>query len=335
MSSRFSCTFSGFTRWSHAEHSDISFSAGTDPAHITAYHDHWGRVNPWVLEGGHKLTDGSVLPTEALVPVDRFVRSEFFNDFLNRERIGRHGLAAQISSGREILHLSLVRQDRRGPFHRTELSQVERLVPFVRQAIAADRVAAELRAQCAAISDALDMLPYAVFVFGPKLVTNGEARRMLSAWPSVFSANRHTLRIANPSADAALQRRIAQARTPAAAVDAPFLIRLSSDARVQISVLAGFNGATWAHGRPPIVVMRECLPPRLLSEQLVRRYGLTPREASLVNELQAHHSMRAAAERLGISFATARTHLARVFRKIGVHSQRDLLALTRHRSAGE
>jgi DNA-binding CsgD family transcriptional regulator/PAS domain-containing protein len=61
--------------------------------------------------------------------------------------------------------------------------------------------------------------------------------------------------------------------------------------------------------------------------RLRARYGLTAAEAVFALEIVKGDGKPATAERLGISFATARTHLSRIFEKTGVHRQAELVRL--------
>ncbi|MEW5686409.1 MAG: LuxR C-terminal-related transcriptional regulator [Pseudomonadota bacterium] len=62
-------------------------------------------------------------------------------------------------------------------------------------------------------------------------------------------------------------------------------------------------------------------------QRLRRRYGLTAAEAVFALEIVKGDGKPAVAERLGISFSTARTHLSRIFEKTGVHRQAELVRL--------
>lgn len=60
---------------------------------------------------------------------------------------------------------------------------------------------------------------------------------------------------------------------------------------------------------------------------LQRVFGLTPAERAVAIELLDGCGLKAAAERLGISIATARTHLSHIFAKTGTHRQAQLVRL--------
>ena len=65
----------------------------------------------------------------------------------------------------------------------------------------------------------------------------------------------------------------------------------------------------------------------LRRRQLGEDFGLTPAEAAVAVEVLEADGLQAAAGRLGISLATARTHLAHVFDKTGTRRQAQLVRL--------
>lgn len=65
----------------------------------------------------------------------------------------------------------------------------------------------------------------------------------------------------------------------------------------------------------------------LLARLRVRLPQLTPRDCDVVRCLLEGQSTSAMAERLGLTLASARTYLKRVYRKLGVSGQRDLMGM--------
>jgi DNA-binding CsgD family transcriptional regulator len=63
------------------------------------------------------------------------------------------------------------------------------------------------------------------------------------------------------------------------------------------------------------------------SEWPRRDLGLTPAEVRFTHEILKGDGLQAAADRLGISVTTARTHLAHVFGKTGTRRQAELVRL--------
>jgi hypothetical protein len=334
LSRRFGCTFSGFVRWNRGDDSQVLAQIGLDESFLRAYHQHYAAVNPWIraLHLRGPLPDGAVLPTERFVPAANLRCSEFYNDFA-KYLPAAHGIAAQINSHAGVLHLSLIRGSDIGEFTAGDLREMEAVMPNLRAAVAADRHTAEIRAEARATRDALDALGYPVFVLGRAPFANTAARQLLAAWPSVFRFSGGTLTIAQPDANAALQRRLSHASRGALIPHSPFTLRIGSRTALRITVIGGFAGAAWALLRPPLVMIEQIKPRTDVEAMLASRYGLTPREAQFVVTLTVADQVRVASDNLGISAQTGRLHLARACRKIGVHSQRELMALLRHLSS--
>lgn len=81
-------------------------------------------------------------------------------------------------------------------------------------------------------------------------------------------------------------------------------------------------------GAPAALIVEASAPtPRDGAQRLRLSYGLTEAEARFAEEILKGDGKRAAAERCGITYATARTHLSRIFEKTGVHRQAALVRL--------
>lgn len=65
----------------------------------------------------------------------------------------------------------------------------------------------------------------------------------------------------------------------------------------------------------------------LLARLRARHPQLTPRDCDVVRSLLDGQSSAAMAERLGLTLASARTYVKRVYRKLGVSGQRDLMGM--------
>jgi DNA-binding NarL/FixJ family response regulator len=66
--------------------------------------------------------------------------------------------------------------------------------------------------------------------------------------------------------------------------------------------------------------------PRLLeSDKLSTALSITPREREIINGLVSYRRLSTVADLLGISVHTARNHLKSIFRKLGLHSQDELV----------
>jgi DNA-binding NarL/FixJ family response regulator len=55
------------------------------------------------------------------------------------------------------------------------------------------------------------------------------------------------------------------------------------------------------------------------------QYRLSPRESEVIEYLIRGRNAKHVAEKLYISESTAKTHISNIYRKVGVHSQQELL----------
>lgn len=97
------------------------------------------------------------------------------------------------------------------------------------------------------------------------------------------------------------------------------------DGRIHVTIVMveGLNGV-----RQIVATLRQIAQVHAIHlGQAIRRYGLTPAEARLLDILCAGASMPQAAMQLGVARTTARTHLQRIFDKSGARRQSDLQRL--------
>ena len=70
-----------------------------------------------------------------------------------------------------------------------------------------------------------------------------------------------------------------------------------------------------------------------LAEHLGAKYDLTPREREIALLLSQGRSLPYIQEKLSIAEGTARTHVAHIYQKLGVHSRQEFLDLVEQFSA--
>jgi DNA-binding CsgD family transcriptional regulator len=92
---------------------------------------------------------------------------------------------------------------------------------------------------------------------------------------------------------------------------------------ITMVMVEGLNGV-----RQIVATLRQIAQSRAIHlGQAIRRFGLTPAEARLLDILCAGASVPQAAVKLGVAPTTARTHLQRIFDKSGARRQSDLQRL--------
>ena len=93
-----------------------------------------------------------------------------------------------------------------------------------------------------------------------------------------------------------------------------------------LSVAFGRPTFAWAEARPGKQVDVGASPGY---EELMAlagtRFGLSPREEEVLALIGHGHTRQEVADALGISLQTAKTHVARIYHKLDVHSQQEML----------
>jgi DNA-binding CsgD family transcriptional regulator len=86
----------------------------------------------------------------------------------------------------------------------------------------------------------------------------------------------------------------------------------------------------WMIGRRPAAIVLISDPEaemRLRADELRERFGFTPAEATFAMEIAKGDGRKAAADRLGITVGTARSHLSSIFDKTGARRQAELVRI--------
>jgi DNA-binding CsgD family transcriptional regulator len=272
----------------------------------------------------HKIklqADGAVVATTRHAVETDYVRSAVYNDFFRRHDFEHH-LAVRLlpmSAACGEVGLMLNRGRKQREFTDAEIREVRNVLPSLTAAV---RVARELdRAQCRARE--LEALVAAMGDDVPKVVLDPDGHVVFAHSPTggldvspfvtLLCDPHHPIRA---SAEALFGRR------NGATVQLSHRVRLpdGTSFRAELSICPGLY-----LGRPLVVVRwsptSSSIPPAW------SRFGLSPAEAAILAELVAGGSNLEIGARLFISPETVRTHLTRIFKKMGVRSRLDAVVI--------
>jgi DNA-binding CsgD family transcriptional regulator len=293
-----------------------------------SYNEHYSKLNVWRSQGRSLFVPGRVNLTEELCPRAVLERSAFYHEYIRY--IGSYGIAMVVSrEGTGVLNLSAHRH--KGQYGEGEREIARFLLPHLNRAWSAHQRLTQL----VAAESVLDQLQLGV-VF---LRTGALATYCNSVADEIFRAEDGlTLRKGVISAsDRLAEQRLCKAIEHALSPDRPLgpasvAVPRPSLRRSYQVVAAPLRGRLQQFapmGAPRAVVfIRD--PDRLEPTEanlLVQLYGLTPKEATLTANLAAGESVERAAEKMGMKYQTARTHLRRIFSKTGTSRQAELLLL--------
>jgi DNA-binding CsgD family transcriptional regulator len=233
------------------------------------------------------------------------------------------------------------RDPRSGDFAPEEVALLQALSPHLVRAVGLSRHLGALEGN-RQLSDALlDVAARPVIVVEPdgRIVQANQA-----AWRILDSADgllvrRDRLTAARWADTSAVRRRVrATAERNIAACEAMAVVRRSGALPYSVAMTpVPIDAVGMERSRVLVAVFivdPHSIPPDMASA-LQTAYGLTPAEASLV-ELLAHDtpSLVEAADRLGVSQATIKTHLRHCYQKTGARRQTELIRLALTSVAG-
>lgn len=258
---------------------------------------------------------------------EEIARSPYYRDLLARFGL-RWFAGVKVGAGEDVWCLALQRTIAQGPFAPAEVKQLASLSRHL--AGAAELARAFASAGANAAMQAFEISGAAVMMLdrsGEVVRANAVAerligddlqivrRRLASFDPNATAALDRALRALIWASESALQLPVIFPRKRGR----PILIYLSRPATM---IRDGFG---MCRAIAVLVDLQAC-PPAVQSD-LIRAFRLTPAEARLAIQLANGNSIETAAERLSITYETARNVLKSIFHKTEIRRQTQLVAL--------
>jgi len=311
-------------------------AAGATPDHLAAIAAAPAsrRLPRWVADIGA----GCVTPVSAIEPDRAFVRSMFYNECVRPAGDFYGILAAPLRTPSCHLYLTASRRHGHADYTDEDSAALARLMPHVTRAMRVnDRLArADL---CAAAADAaLDRLDAGVIlvdVAGQVLFANPVADAILSRGTGLCRGH-EGLGVTDPLAARALRRLIVACARQPGGDDGRLEIPRGQGRQPLRLLVSRFPAArdrialSWLGTVQPAAIVVVCDPDaaqQRRADALRARFGLTASEVDVALEIVKGDGRQGTADRLGITLATASTHLQHVFSKTGVSRQAELVRL--------
>lgn len=316
-------------------------ASGWDAASLMSYAAHFGGINPW-LPGLVAAPVRTVLYSGELLPLTTLHGSEFFHDFL--KPIGD----VDASTGMKLVEHG----GRLGAFTLSHASRetdrlraggariLESLAPRMRRSL-------DIARTCATASWPRDAFSLIDAMIEPTmLVTRQGCLVRANPAASELIAVHDVVRLGAGDRvqfiDASLSRMFAVGLQAACSAGGPHERDpmngspvTTRSGRLALTVLGlrpdmirmqGMTTLLAAGDLALVVVQRYGSGAVDVGRILLGRYGLSPSEARLAQAMDGSRSLPTVAQDLGISHETARSHLKRIFVKLGVSRQSELIA---------
>ncbi|GLS45954.1 helix-turn-helix transcriptional regulator [Methylobacterium brachythecii] len=308
---------------------------------MDAYARHFGAINPWVSVL-LRSSPMAAICGERELPYSELRKSEFYQDWLRPigEVDGSSGIKLLDSGGRFgalTLSYDVKRTDRIYP----DIARLlQALAPRIERSLNISRVGvgASWRAEGTSLVGAIAD-PALVVTWDGRLLdanTPGSDLMLSGAAFRLGAADRLRLKDARMTArfQAALRAACQGRQSPEPAGGLRFSTLAGDFALTIVSLrpdLTRMRGLTpWlAAGEIALVVLKRCGSRRRAdaAEILSQRHRLSPAEVRLVLAMDGKRALPEVAADLAISYETARWHLKRIFAKLGISRQAELVAM--------
>jgi DNA-binding CsgD family transcriptional regulator/PAS domain-containing protein len=306
----------------------------SDAGAMRDYNEYYRTRNPLITRRTHYMQPGLINVSQARYPVEKFLRTEFYNDFCRPLDVGCAIGACILETQGVCAHISCLRSLRSGLFRKREVQFLRPLLPHIQRALQIHLRLKGLRLDHETQADAVDRLQTGVFFVtgeGRVLFANASARRLLETrdgltiTAGILSAQSH--------ADwKALRRMIAACGRSARGegLSSGGLLQIARPSlRNPLSVLVAPTAPSLTYPTVPpgcvTVLVRDPDELQDTSVILARQYRLTPVESKLASLLLQGHAIDVSGEHLAISRETARTHLKAILKKSGTNRQSEFV----------
>jgi DNA-binding CsgD family transcriptional regulator len=261
-------------------------------------------------------------------------RTSFYNEFLAPQGLNLALLMNLVRDGNATSGTGFYRSWNEGPFEREEIRLLQAIGPHLRRAVALNlrlgrlemerHSSAEMLNRCDRGAVLVDKNARVLFanVAAEAILRDGDGLRVRDG----------RLGAANAASTATLRGMITG---NADLADGGVLALLCSDGRkIAVQVLPLRAETAWLASRPAaILFIKDPKAAALPSQEDIRvLFDLTLAQSALAREILRGDGIQAAADRLKIARATARSHLLEIFQKTGTSRQAELVRVILQRS---
>ncbi|MGO9544452.1 MAG: helix-turn-helix transcriptional regulator [Rhodomicrobium sp.] len=301
---------------------------GADPESLTSYAEYYNSVNPLTAPLS-RVPIGVAVADHQLVPRSDLVRTEFYNDYGLRFRLGG-AVMLQLTPDSQ---LSVVGRGS-DVFSDGQVALVQRLKPHLLRALSLNARLAALQAGLDTFQSALDRLEVAVILLNEKgaICYSNEPAIELMSKRDGLTANRDLLCATDSDAQSRLSELVRAAVATKGARGGSVCLPRQHAARPLVARVMPFSQKSdfWLTPTRVHAIVFVSNPDAATGDavnEVMQSYGLTPAEMRLLSELLAGRSLQEAAGNLRLARTTSRNTLARIMAKTETHRQSELLRL--------
>ena len=320
--------------YDHREkHGTLGIVAGMSEQFAFAYQQHFSSLNAWVLHGSHLISPGDITVSHQMYSDEALYRSEWFNDWCRPQ--GMYSvMSAVLTRDADIaFSISFGRGSRAGHFNDDEQYFLRSLVPHIERTWRLRRRLAEAGNGASLELAVLDKLTAGVVLLDAKghmIGANSAATTLLAQGDGLVVRGNQLVALISSARrvlDAAVTQAVGECNR-LGPFGATFCVgRRSLAPPYEVWVVPISGARCLGPDRPHAAVFITDPESRAALDPVALRalYRLTVAESRVACTLAACASVEGAAESLGLSIETVRSHLNKVRRKVGVSSSAELV----------
>lgn len=307
-----------------------SVHTAVDPAFLRSYREHWVTRN-FLWQASAPLPTGQLYGFDTFIERDAFERTDIYNEWFHPQGMDRALGANLLLEGSLSVTATLYRPSSKADFDAADRLRFARILPHLQRAWQVRerlRTAEQIRLDFHSALEATDKPALLVDGDATILFANERAERLIATSVLLVLRDRR-LGTSHPS-DATLLRRTIADALDGQGTGGKIVVRRSPGRPVTLLVSPLHRSANRFSRRSVLILVDdpEQVADRSHAVDLMRRhYGFTRTEARLTEHLVDGLSLRDAADTMGVSITTVRTHLAHVFQKAEVRTQVELIRL--------
>jgi DNA-binding CsgD family transcriptional regulator len=316
--------------------SNLYFSSGHDPDFLRRYLEQYGRINP-LFPTAYFFDIEKRLAVSDCLPLAEFCRTRFAVEWVVPQGIVDTMLANLEKSPATCAVFTVMFHARNGVANDKARHRFGLIVPHVRRALLIGNVIERHRVEAAALADTLDTLVSGMFIVsgtGRIIHANASGYAMVAA-ANVLRAPGGRLTATDQTADQALLDIFTTAESGDTALGRRGVavpLKARDDERYVAHVLPLTSGARRkagiSYGAVAAIFVRKAAldlpsPPIVIAQE----FQLTRAELRVLFSIIEMDAVSEVAQVLGITEATVRTHLHRLFEKTRTGRQADLVKL--------
>jgi DNA-binding CsgD family transcriptional regulator len=306
----------------------------TDPEWLKIFRERWSKNNIVRERNLALMPVGVPLRFDQLMEQSEWERTSFYNEFCAPQRLNLALLVNLVQNEKAISGAGFYRSWRQGAFAGEDVRLLAALGPHLRRAVALNLRLARVEMERHSSAEMLNRCDHGAILVDESariLFANVAAEAILREGDGLRVRDGR-LSAATAASTRALRGMIAGNEDPA---DRSVVALPCSDGRkMAVQVLPLGAETAWLAQRAAAIIFFKdpkavALP---LREDIRVLFDLTRAQAALAREILRGDGVQAAADRLNITRATARTHLLEIFQKTGTRRQAELVRVILQRS---